>query len=147
MTQQLKLGNGTIIPITRVQGRPSSYPNLGDRDYIEFYVDQNQVISLDNLDKLTQEAAGNTDTMTLITDDVDASGKPTHAEAPLSHYTYRVECGKTTTLISPETGTSPAQYQERVHIVLAQRTFSEVQQEQTRADIDYLSTMTGVALS
>lgn len=139
MTQQLKLGNGTIIPMTRVQGKPSSYPIVGNRDYIEFYVDQNQVISLDNLDKLTQEAAGNTDAMTLITDDVDANGKPTHTEAPLSHYTYRVECGKTTTLISPETGTSPAKYQERVHIVLAQRTFSEVKLEQQTAAIDALT--------
>ena len=146
MTQQLKLADGTVIPITLAEGERKSYPVIGNRDYLDFTVDQNQAASLDNLDALTAEAAGKTDAMTLITDDVDADGKPTHTETPLSHYTYRVAFGKTKTLVSPETGTAPAVYQERVHIVLAQRTYSEVQAEQTRADADYIAIMTGVDL-
>ena len=131
--QQLVLSDGTILPITTVEGGKGSYPVVGNRDYLDFYVGEDSTVSLDSLDAMTAEGAGKTDEMTLITDDVDANGSPVHIEAALHHYTYQVRCGKEKDLVSAETGIAPAVYQNRVHLVLAQRTYSEIQQEQTAA--------------
>lgn len=143
MSQQIIFANGTTIPIAMAQGERKSYPLIsGKRDYIDFYVDPTETISLDDLDALTAESSGNTSKITLVTDEtvtvIDGTERHQHTETLLEHYTLRVDFGKVKTLLSEETATAPAVYQERVHIVLAQLTYAEVQQAAQAAAIDAL---------
>ena len=144
MTQQLKLSDGALIPITRANGDAGQSPFSDKRDYLDFTVDGS--VLYDTLRAKTEESAGLTDQMTLITDDVDASGSPVHTESLMEHYTLRAACGLKTVQTAPDTGTTPAAYQEQTHLILAQRLYSEVYQAQTRADTDYIALMAGVDL-
>lgn len=133
MGQKIILANGTTIPIIMANGERKFYPVVsGKRDSIDFYVEPTETIGLDYLDALTAEGGGNTSKITLVTDemvtDADGTERPQHTEVLLEHYTLRVDFGKVKTLLSEETATVPAVYQERVHIVLAQLTYAEVQQ-------------------
>ncbi|WP_283608523.1 hypothetical protein [Faecalispora anaeroviscerum] len=143
MSQQIVFADGTIIPIVMAVGERKSYPLIsGKRDYIDFYVEPTESVSLDALDALTAEGGGNTSKITLVTDEmvtaIDGVERPVHTETLLEHYTLRVDFGKVKTLLSEETATSPAVYQERVHVVLAQLTYAEVQQAAQAATIDAL---------
>lgn len=151
MLQQIIFADGTAIPIIMAAGERKSYPLIGNkRDYIDFYVEPTEAISLDALDALTAEGGGNTSKITMVTDEMvtvtDGTERPQHTEALLEHYTLRVDFGKVKTLLSEETATAPAVYQERVHIVLAQLTYAEVQQAAQAAAIDALGQQV-VALS
>lgn len=151
MSQQIIFADGTIIPIAMAAGERKNYPLIsGKRDYIDFYVEPTESVSLDALDVLTAEGGGNTNKIMLVTDDTvtvaDGTERPQHTETLLEHYTLRVDFGKVKTLLSEETATAPAVYQERVHIVLAQLTYAEVQQaEQTKAITDMQSAIAALA--
>ena len=45
-------------------------------------------------------------------------------------YTVRCELSKTTVCIAPETEGNPAVYEERIHVVMGQRTYSEAKMEE-----------------
>lgn len=55
-------------------------------------------------------------------------------------YTVRCELSKTTVCTAPETEEAPAVYDERIHVVMGQRTYTEKQIEETQAQIAALLT-------
>ena len=55
-------------------------------------------------------------------------------------YTVRCELSKTTVCTAPETEGNPAVYEERIHVVMGQRTYTEKQIEETQAQIAALLT-------
>jgi hypothetical protein len=58
-------------------------------------------------------------------------------------YTVRIELNKTTVCVSVETEEAPAVYEERIHVVMGQRTYAEKQMEYTQAQIAALLTGEG----
>lgn len=131
MTQQLKFSDsaGTTLPIILSQGSDETYPYQGGkRDCIDFHV-LGDAITTDALDALTADAA-NTRKLVLITDDGDV-----HTEAEMVNYVLRVGFGKKTVMTSPGSSTTPPTYEERMHVVLAQQTYDEVQRDQQAASI------------
>lgn len=55
-------------------------------------------------------------------------------------YTVRGELNKTTVCVSVETEEAPAVYEERINVVMGQRTYTEKQMEYTQAQIAALLT-------
>lgn len=55
-------------------------------------------------------------------------------------YTVRGELSKITVCVSDETEEAPAVYEERIHVVMGQRTYTEKQIEETQAQIAALLT-------
>lgn len=58
-------------------------------------------------------------------------------------YTVRGELNKTTVCVSVETEEAPAVYEERINVVMGQRTYTEKQMEYTQAQIAALLTGEG----
>jgi hypothetical protein len=55
-------------------------------------------------------------------------------------YTVRGELSKATVCVSAETDEKPAVYEERINVVMGQRTYAEKQMEETQAQLAALLT-------
>ena len=104
------LNNNELNPISVIGGRKNVQGASRDTLTFAFPADENMV-ELDGI-----FAAKNCESITVE----DETGSYIH-----KGYTVRGELSKATVCVSNETEKSPAVYEERIHVVMGQRTYAE----------------------
>lgn len=120
--------NAELSPITVVGG--NKYVQGANRDILTFVFPAD--MDLAELDGIF--TAKNCESITVE----DNTGLYIHMG-----YTVRIELNKTTVCVSVETEEAPAVYEERINVVMGQRTYTEKQMEYTQAQIAALLTGEG----
>lgn len=122
--------NAELTPITVVGGKKNVQGATRDTLTFVFPAD----MGMAELDSIF--TAKNCESITL--ESVDDQGKPViniH-----KGYTVRGELSKAVVRIADETEEAPAVYEERINVVMGQRTYTEKQMEETQAQIAALLT-------
>ena len=123
---QIRLADGTILECISIFGKKGHYQGA-NREFLEFQISP-ETCSFEQLDQLTGDRRS-TQKITII----DDSGE----EFLHEHYVIRKELAIKQIEIAPETADSPAQYESRIVVELAQLTYSErMQLELQEADLD-----------
>ncbi len=122
---KLKLNNGTEINILNINGASRFFQNA-NRDCLEIQIAKGEK-TLEEIDMLFD--GDNTKRISLLSD----SGEFIH-----ENYSIRVELALKPIVITPETPTTEVVTEERICIVLSQKTYSEIQQEQMKESVSML---------
>ena len=125
---QVKFNDGTVLDVLLVNGK-SIYAQGTQRDALEIQIAKD-TITFDALDALTGNAA-NTSKLTLI----DGENQYEH-----DNYSIRAELALRPVEITPATGTDPAVTEDRLVVVLAQLTYTELQLAAQAQAVDALGT-------
>ena len=123
---QLKFLDGTVLDVLAVNGK-STYFQGAQRDSLEIQIAKDK-IAFDALDALTGNNA-NTAHLTLS----DGDKQYVH-----DNYSLRASLALRPVEITPATADSPAVTEDRLVVTLAQKTYAELQAEQTAAAVDAL---------
>lgn len=124
---KVKLNNQTELDVITVNGSKQFYQGE-TRDTLEIQLKKG-IKSFDELDELFGNEE-NTKRLTIIND----SGEFLH-----EHYTLRISMGLTAVEISSETAEASAQTEERITILLAQKSYRERELEEMKRMIAQLS--------
>lgn len=124
---QIKFNNGVIVDVLSVNGSTRFYQGT-NRDSLEIQLEKGKY-TLESLDALT---ANPENTKKLII--LDGNGGYVH-----DNYTLRAELSVHSVQTAAETAESPATYEERVCIVLAQKTYAELELESLRETVSKLT--------
>lgn len=122
------LNNNELTPISVIGGRKNVHG--ANRDTLTFVFSAD--MDMAELDKAF--SAVNCESITVENE----TGTYIH-----KGYTVRGELSKATVCVSPETEETPAVYEERINVVMGQRTYTEKQMEYTQAQIAALLTGEG----
>lgn len=122
----IKLDNNTQLEAIVVTGGPRHVQGA-DRDTLSFVFPA--TAGLEELDGAFVPA--NCETITIV----DGEG----GEHIHTGYTIRCELSKAAVEVTPATAEAPAMYEERVTVVMAQRTYAETQLHQLQAAVAALS--------
>ena len=112
---QIKFNDGTVLDVLVVSGK-SIYAQGAQRDSLEIQIAKTAT-TFDVLDTLTSNSA-NTSKLILI----DGTNQYVH-----DNYSIRAELALRPVEITPATGTDPAVTEDRLVVVLAQLTYTELQ--------------------
>lgn len=123
---QVRLNDGTVLNAIVVYGRREHFQGT-NRDTLEFHFSPDEV-TFSELETLFGDE-GKTSKVYIIDND--------NEENLHEHYTIRTGLALKQIEIAPETADSPAQYESRIVVELAQLTYSErMQLELQEADLD-----------
>lgn len=120
---QIKFADGTTLDVISLQGSTIFYQGFS-RDSIEIQFSKD-VISFDALNTLTNDA---TKTATIVTIDGDNRGE-------LDNYTLRVSISVKSVEVPGAEPSDPPTIEERLSVVLAQKTYLETQLETNSKEV------------
>ena len=123
---QIKMNNETTLEAMAVNGA-SRYFQGANRDSLEIQLEKGKY-TLESLDALTGNPE-NTKKVTIL----DGENEYIH-----DNYTLRAELSVHPVQTTSETAEGPAMYEERVCIVLAQKSYAELELESLRDTVDKL---------
>ena len=123
---QIKLADGTTLEVIAVHGA-SRYFQGANRDSLEIQVEKGKY-TLESLDALTGNPE-NTKKLTIL----DGKNEYIH-----DSYTLRAALSVRPVVVTENTSGAPAESEERVCIVLAQKTYAELELESLRDTVDTL---------
>lgn len=122
----IKLNNGTELEAIQVNGQ-TRYFQEANRDSLEFQFAKTAV-TFEQLDTLFAESE-NTKRIVL------QNGEENYLH---ENYSLRVSLSLAPVIIDPATSTEPAVTEERYSVVMAQKSYAEMQQESLQETVDIL---------
>ena len=123
---QIKFNNGVTVDVLSVNGS-SRYFQGANRDSLEIQIAR-EAIDFEGLEELTADSS-NTDRLVFIDGDT---------EYVHDGYSLRAELSVRPIRTGEETTDTPASYEERICVVLAQKTYAEKELESLRETVDAL---------
>ena len=124
---QIKMNNETTLEAMAVNGA-SRYFQGANRDSLEIQLEKGKY-TLESLDALTGKPE-NTKRVTIL----DGESEYIH-----DNYTLRAELSVRPVVVTENTSGAPAESEERVSIVLAQKTYAELELESLRETVSKLA--------
>ena len=123
---QIKFNDETTLDVVTINGTSRYFQGV-NRDSLEIQLEKGKY-TLESLDTLTGNSE-NTKKLTIL----DGESEYIH-----DSYTLRAELSVHPVQTAAETADFPASYEERVCIVLAQKTYAELELESLRDTVDTL---------